>query len=156
MSRRRLVLLTWRRSASVKWSVPAHSLNVRAHQKLLDFLSASTTTPTANMPKDVKEKSGLIVGLNRGHSTLTLPPSPKLAQSCDENGSTEIANSTHRGHPKDPRSQNLEEEGLPFQAHCLRQGDHPRSRWVRYACQTPQTRNARSTQICGLGSNTLD
>jgi len=30
------------------------------------------------------------------------------------------ANTVYRGHPQDPRSQDLEEEGFPVEAHCLR------------------------------------
>jgi hypothetical protein len=30
------------------------------------------------MPKEVKQKSGLIVGLNAGHSTFALPPTSNL------------------------------------------------------------------------------
>jgi hypothetical protein len=32
-------------------------------------------TTTAKMPKEVKQKSGLIVGINAGHSTSAHPPS---------------------------------------------------------------------------------
>jgi hypothetical protein len=31
-------------------------------------------TTTSKMPKEVKQKSGLIVGLNAGHSTFAPPP----------------------------------------------------------------------------------
>jgi len=34
------------------------------------------------------------------------------------------ANTVYRGHPQDPRSQDLEEEGFPVEAHCLRPWDH--------------------------------
>jgi hypothetical protein len=35
-------------------------------------------TTTAKMPKEVKQKSGLIVGLNKGHSTFARPPHSAL------------------------------------------------------------------------------
>jgi hypothetical protein len=36
--------------------------------------SSIDDTTTSKMPKEVKQKSGLIVGLNAGHSTFAPPP----------------------------------------------------------------------------------
>lgn len=77
---------------------------------------------TVTMPKEVKQKSGLIIGLNAGHSTSYR----SLALALDSHDSLRLrkdqteANMANRGHPQDPRSQDLEEEGFPVEAHCLR------------------------------------
>ena len=78
------------------------------------------------MPKEVKQKSGLIVGLNAGHSTFAHPPHLPSRQTVPKKNHDTIlakqrmhANTINRGHPQDPRSQDLEEEGFPLQAHCV-------------------------------------
>jgi len=85
------------------------------------------------MPKEVKQKSGLIVGLNAGHSTFapspSLEPHPIVPQDRPPAANFEkqrtLANKMNRGHPEDPRSQDLQEEGFPVQAHRFRPRDHP-------------------------------
>jgi hypothetical protein len=45
------------------------------------FELATNPTTTANMPKDVKQKSGIIAGINAGHSTSSRPPRTERTES---------------------------------------------------------------------------
>merc|ERR1712072_1046295 len=43
-------------------------------------MGAAHTTPTVKMPKEVKQKSGIAVGLNKGHKVTPYQPKPKISR----------------------------------------------------------------------------
>lgn len=105
-------------------AITAPSENL-THARLRTASSERQLT-TANMPKEVKERSGLIVGANSGRvrSSISNRRVPTIS------GSTWLTNSAE-GHPPPAQATHLEGTWETQQEDELRQGDCQRGRWVR-------------------------